>query len=60
MTLKDEPPRSEGVQYATGEEWKRTNSCERMKWLGQSENDAQLWVCLVMKVKSNAIKNRIA
>ena len=60
MTLKDEPPRSEGVQYATGEEWKRTNSSERMKWLGQSENDAQLWVCLVMKVKSNAIKNRIA
>ena len=60
MTLKDEPPRSEGVQYATGEEWKRTNSSERMKWLGQSENDAQLWVCLVMKVKSNTIKNRIA
>ena len=30
---------------------------ERMKRLGQSVNDAQLWVCLVMKVKSNAAKN---
>ena len=33
---------------------------DRMKWLGQSENDAQLWVCLVGKVKSDAIKNSIA
>ena len=32
----------------------------RMKWLGQSGNDAQLWMCLVMKVKSNAIKNSTA
>ena len=23
---------------------------ERMKWLGQSGNDAQLWTCLVMKI----------
>ena len=61
MTLEDEPPRSEGVQYATGEEWRgTTNSSERMKRLGQSENDAQLWVCLVMKVQSDAVKNRIA
>ena len=22
---------------------------ERMKWLGQSRNDAQLWMCLVVK-----------
>ena len=28
-----------------------------MKWLGQSRNDAQLWMCLVVKVKSNAMKN---
>ena len=61
MTLKDEPPRSEGPQYASGEEWRRTtNSSERTKWLDQSENDAQLWVCLAMKVKSDAVKNRIA
>ena len=30
---------------------------ERMKRLGQNRNDNQLWMCLVMKVKSNAIKN---
>ena len=33
---------------------------ERMKPLGQSRNDAQLWMCLVMKVKSDATKNSIA
>ena len=33
---------------------------ERMKQLGQSGNDAQLWMCLVMKVKSDAVKNSIA
>ena len=32
---------------------------ERMKGLGQSRN-TQLWMCLVVKVKSNAIKNNIA
>ena len=32
---------------------------ERMKRLGQSGNDAQLWMCLVVKVKSNAVKNSI-
>ena len=25
MTLKDEPPRSVGVQYATGEEWRNSS-----------------------------------
>ena len=33
---------------------------ERMKWLGQSRNDAQLWMWLVMKVKSDAVKNNTA
>ena len=33
---------------------------ERMKWLGQKRNDSQLWMCLVVKVKSAAIKNNIA
>ena len=32
---------------------------EKMKWLGQSGNDAQLWMCLV-EVKPDAIKNNIA
>ena len=32
MTPKDESPRSEGVKYATGEEWEITN-IPRMKEL---------------------------
>ena len=30
-----------------------------MKQLGQSRYDAQLWMCLVIKVKSDAVKNNI-
>ena len=30
---------------------------ERMKRLGQRGNNAQLWMCLVVKVKSDAVKN---
>jgi len=33
---------------------------ERVKQLGQRRNEDQLWVCLVMKVKSDAVKNSIA
>ena len=59
MAPKDESPRSEGVQYATREEWGRiTNSSEWMKQLGLSRYDAQL-MCLVMQVKSDAAKNSI-
>ena len=50
MTMKDEPPKSESVQYATGEEWKTT-----LMRLGQSRKNIQLWMCLLVKVKSEAI-----
>ena len=33
---------------------------ERMNWLDQSGNDTQLWIYLVTKVKSDAVKNSIA
>ena len=33
---------------------------ERMKWLGQSGNDIQLWMCLGVKVKTEAVKNNTA
>jgi len=32
----------------------------RIKSRGQSRNDDQLWMCLVLKVKSNSVKNNIA
>ena len=58
MTLEDEPPRSAGVHYATGEEQKIGS--ETMKRLSQSGYDAQLQLCLVVKVNSDAIKNNTA
>ena len=57
MTLKEEPPRSVGVQYTTVEEQRNRI---RMKRLSQSRNDTQFWLYMVMKVKSDAVKNNIA
>ena len=60
MILEDEQPRSEGVQYATEEEWRRTSNSPRKNEVSRpSVNDAQLWMCLVMKVKSNPAKSSI-
>ena len=39
---------------------KLPKALERMKWLGQRKNNAQLWICLVVKVKSNAVKTNNA
>ena len=50
-TLKDELPRSVGVNGEIAPEGK--------KRLNQSGNSAQLWMYLVVKVKSNAVKNSI-
>ena len=33
---------------------------ERMKRWSKTENNTQLWMCLVMEVKSDAVKNNIA
>ena len=57
MTLKDELPQLVGAQYATGRSGEIAP--ERMKRLNQSENNAQLWMWLVMEVKSDAVKNSI-
>ena len=57
MTLKDELPRSVGVQYATGEEQRnsfRKNEEAEPKWKGRP-----IVLCLVVKVKSDAVKNSI-
>ena len=62
MTHNDEPPRSEGIQYAKlgKSEGQLLTAPEGKKRLGQSRNDAQLWMCLVVKVNSHAVKNSIA
>ena len=33
---------------------------KRMKRLGQSRNDTQLWMCLMVKVNSDGVKNNTA
>ena len=35
-------------------------AAEGIKRLNQSGSNAQLWMCLVVKVKSDAVKNSIA
>ena len=57
-TLKDELPRSVGAQYATGDQW-RSNS-RKNEEIEQSKNNTQLWMRLVMKVKSDAVKSNTA
>ena len=58
MMPEDESPGFIGVQYTIREELR--NSSKRVKRLGQSRNDTQLWMCLVVKVKSDSVKNNIA
>ena len=58
MTPEDEPPGWKVSNMLLGKsKGQLLIAPERIKWLGQSGNDTQLWLCLVVKVKSNAIKN---
>ena len=57
-TLKDEPPRLVGVQLLL--EKSRETAPEGMKRLTQSRNNTQLWMCLVVKLKFDAVKKSIA
>ena len=57
-TLKDELPRLVGTEYATRNQWR--NNSKRMKRQSQSKNNTQLWMGLVMEVKSDAVKSNIA
>ena len=58
ITLKHEFLRLVGDQYAAGEEWKITP--ERGKRWSQSKNNAQLYMYLMIEIKSDAVKNNIA
>ena len=53
-------PQSEAFKYATGKSrGQLLTAPERMKRLGQSGNDARLWMSLVLKVKFSAVQNNI-
>ena len=58
--MPDEPPSLKCVQYSTGEEGRAiaNNSSKSELWLCQSRNNAQLWLCLVMKVKITCYKEQ--
>ena len=58
MTLKDELPGRQVPNKLL--EKSREIAPEGMKRLSQSRNNAQLWMCLMVKVKSDAVKNNIA
>ena len=58
--LKEELPRSEGAQYATGDQWRNNSRKNEEAEPKQSENNTRLWMWLVMEVKSKAVKNNIA
>ena len=64
MTLEDEHPpaypRSESIQYITQGEWRAiTNSSRKNEVTGPKQKWPQLWICLVVKIKSDAVKNNI-
>ena len=61
MTVEDENPGQEDSNMLIGKSGGQLLTApERMKQLGQSGKDAQLWICLVVKVKSDAVKKNIA
>ena len=57
-TLKDELPRSVGAQQLLDNSGEIPP--ERMKRQSQSKNNTQLWMGLVMEVKSDAVKSNNA
>ena len=61
MTLKDELTRSGVAQYATREEWRNNfRKNDEMEPKQKKKKNAQLWMWLVLEVKSDAVKNNVA
>ena len=62
-TPKDEPPTQVGrcpIILLGKSRGQLLIAPERIKRSGQSGNDAPWWMCLVVKVKSDAVRNNIA
>ena len=53
-----ELPRSVGVQYATGDQWR--NNSRKNEEMSQSKNNTQLWMGLVIEARNDAVKSNIA
>ena len=52
--LKDELPRSVDAQYATEDQWR--NNSRKNEEMEPKKNNTQLWMWLVMEVKSDAVR----
>ena len=57
-TLKDELPRSEGAQYATGDQWR--NNFRKKEGMEQKQSNTLLWMGLVIEARFNDVKSNIA
>ena len=59
MTPEDEPPPGQKMSHMLlgKSRGQLVKPPERKKRLGQSRNDAQLWMCLVVKVKFDTVNN---
>ena len=61
MTLEDEPLQVWVLNMLLGKSRGQLQRApERMKRLGQSRNDSQLCMCLLVKVMSDAVKSNLA
>ena len=61
MTPEYEPPGQKVSNMLLGKSKEQLLIApERMKQLDQSGNDIQLWMCLVVRVKSDAVNNNSA
>ena len=58
-TLKDEPPRSVGAQYATGDQW-RSNSRKNEEMELKQKQRLVVDVTGDGSIKSDSVKNNIA
>ena len=56
LTLKDELPRSVGTKYATAEEQRK--NFIRNKQAEPKQKHHPVWMCLVVEVKSDAVKKQ--
>ena len=55
MTLEDQPPRLEDVQYATGEEWRAITNCSKKNEVAGPKEQR----CPAVDV-SSAVKDNVA
>ena len=56
MMLEESPPGQKVSNMLLGKRGGQLLIAQvRMKWLGKSRNDTQLWLCLVLRVKSDTV-----